>query len=298
MRIERIDLNLFIVFEAIYRERSVTKVAAQLNLTQPSVSNALSRLRQTFDDPLFVRTPSGMSPTPVSESIIKDVRDALRLMHRSVESSAKFEPEVSDKVFHLGMNDLAESLLLPKLRGILKRTAPNLSVTSYYVDRQSAVEEMKAGHIDLLIDAPMLNTKELFNKPLKNLPYVIAMRKGHPLAKKSVSIDKYLSCEHIHVSSRRRGRGQVDIGLHALGKTRDIKMRVQHYLVADRIVGETDLLWTVPKMLADSLSLEVCEAPFDIAPLSWQLFWHKQSDSDPANVWIREVIVDIVKNYS
>ncbi|MCV6614006.1 MAG: LysR family transcriptional regulator, partial [Cellvibrionaceae bacterium] len=154
MRLGKIDLNLFVLLDAIYRERSVTKVAMQLSLTQPAVSNALSRLRQTFDDPLFIRTPEGMVPTPVAESVIQDVRKALNLLGRSVDISAKFEPQQSDKVFNLGMNDLAESLLLPKLRERLKSEAPNIAITSYYVERRTATEELKAGIIDLLVDTP------------------------------------------------------------------------------------------------------------------------------------------------
>lgn len=136
VRLDRLDLNLFVVLDAIYRERSVTKVAAQLSLTQPAVSNALGRLRQTFDDPLFVRTPEGMKPTPVADSVINDVRQALTLLGRSVDTLAQFDPKTSDKVFNLGMNDLAESLLLPKLRALLKEQAPGVSITSYYVERR------------------------------------------------------------------------------------------------------------------------------------------------------------------
>ena len=294
MRLDKIDLNLFVVLEAIYREGSVTRVAAQLNLTQPAVSNALARMRQTFDDPLFVRTPEGMKPTPVAESVIQDVREALTLLERSVEAGAQFDPMRSDRVFYLGMNDLAESLLLPRLREMLRVQAPNISITSYYVERRAAAEDLKAGVIDILIDAPISNSRELINEPLKSLPYVIAMRPDHSLSEQSVSVEDYLAMEHIHVSSRRKGRGQMDLALHALGFSRRVSMRVQNYLVAARITEETDLLWTVPRVLADTLPLVTKELPFDVDPLGWQLYWHKQADADPGSQWMRQLIRDLV----
>ncbi len=295
MRLEKVDLNLFVVFDAIYRERSVTKVAVLLNLTQPAVSNALSRLRQTFDDPLFVRTPNGMAPTPVADSVVGDVREALALLGRSVGVNARFDPSTSEKVFCLGMNDLAESLLLPRLHAVVNTNAPKVSITSYYVAREAATDDLKAGTIDLLLDAPLVNAKELNQERLGELPYVVAMRPEHPLAKGELKVDDYLAGEHIHVSSRRKGRGQMDIALHALGYRRRVAMRVQNYLVAARITAETDLIWTVPKVLADTLSLHTVALPFAVDPLEWNLYWSKSAENDPANQWMRDVFKAVAR---
>ena len=294
MRLEKVDLNLFVVFDAIYRERSVTKVAVLLNLTQPAVSNALSRLRDTFDDPLFIRTPNGMAPTPVADSVVGDVRAALALLDQSVAVNARFDPMLSEKVFNLGMNDLAESLLLPHLHAAIKSTAPKISLTSYYVAREAATEDLRSGGIDLLIDAPVVNAKELSHKSLVKLPYVVAVRPGHPLVSQALTVDGYLAGEHIHVSSRRKGRGQMDIALHALGFRRRVAMRVQNYLVAARITAETDLLWTVPKVLAEQLPLQIVELPFEVEPLVWNLYWTKSAENDPASQWMREIICTAV----
>ena len=294
MRLERIDLNLFVVFDAIYRERSVTKVAVLLNLTQPAVSNALSRLRQTLDDPLFVRTPDGMAPTPVADNVVGDVRDALALLGRSVGVNVRFDPLSSEKVFHVGMNDLAESLLLPRIQDLVKEQAPNVSITSYYIERETATGDLKAGLIDLLLDTPMVKAKAMSVQHLAKLPYVLAMRPEHPLAGKEISVDDYLAAEHLHVSSRRKGRGQMDVALHTLGYQRRVKMRVQNYLVAARIAEESDLLWTVPKVLADTLPLHSTELPFPVEPLVWNLYWHKNAENDPANQWLRGMFEGVV----
>jgi DNA-binding transcriptional LysR family regulator len=295
VRLDKIDLNLFVVFDAIYRERSVTRVASQLNLTQPAVSNALGRLRQTFDDPLFVRTPEGMAPTPVADTVVGDVREAIRLLHQSVGVSACFDPAGSEKVFRLGMNDLAESLLLPRLHAAVKSQAPKVSLTSYYVARESATEELKAGVIDLLLDAPVVNARELHQKPLAAFPYVLAMRRKNPLVGRKVTLDEYLAGEHLHVSSRRKGRGHVDIALHRLNRQRQVKMRVQNYLVAARITQQTDLLWTVPAILAETFPLHTTALPFKAEPLAWNLYWSKSAEDDPASCWMRGIIEQVVQ---
>ncbi|GAB3279398.1 LysR family transcriptional regulator [Parahaliea aestuarii] len=288
MRLDHIDLNLFVLFDALYRERNVTRVAMQLNLTQPAVSNALGRLRQSFDDPLFLRTPDGMQPTPVAERMVADVREALVLLRRSVGAGARFVPATSDKTFRLGMNDLAESLLLPALQSSLAHAAPGVAVASYYVDRASAVDELRAGRSDLLLDAPVFNARELRHAPLASLPYVVAMRRGHPLARRKMTEKAYLAAEHLHVSSRRRGRGQVEIALHSRNLRRRVSMRVQNYLVAARIAQQTDLLWTVPRVLLPLVDLVSRPLPFPVPPLEWHLFWHGNADGDPANQWLRQ----------
>jgi len=298
VRLDRIDLNLFVVMEAIYRERSVTKVAQHLNLTQPAVSNALSRLRQTFDDPLFVRTPEGMMPTPVADSVIADVRKALGLLNRSVGINARFDPLRSDKKFRLAMNDLAQSLVLPRLQARVRALAPSVTLSSFYADRQSAVEELKNGSLDLLLDAPEVNARDLGQQALTQLPYVVAMRLQHPLVNTDITLENYLANEHVHVSSRRTGRGQADIGLHALGYSRPIAMRVQHYRVAEEVVRANDLLWTVPKILADRTNLIQYPLPFDVEPLRWNLFWGRSAADDPANRWLRSLMLEVVSELS
>ncbi len=294
MRLDKIDLNLFVVFEAIYRERSITQVATALNLTQPAVSNALARLRQSLDDPLFVRTPQGMYPTPVADNLIGDVRAALGLLERGVGATARFDPLRSEKVFNLAMNDLGEALLLPQLQQQLQQLAPLTSLTSYYVSRDKATEELKAGVIDLLLDVPAVNARELQFAPVAALDYVVAMRPGHPLtAKRRLGLKEYLACDHLHVSSRRRGRGQVDIALHTLGEHRRVALRVANYLVAERVTAQSDLLWTLPATLTRQLKLEVRKVPFTIEPLVWNLYWHKSTADDPANSWLRELLLGV-----
>jgi len=130
-------------------------------------------------------------------------------------------------------------------------------------------------------------------QPLRELPYAVAMRSDHPLAKKKISLDDYLAAEHLHVSSRRKGRGQVDIALNRVGKQRQIAVRIQNYLVAAKVAKETDLLWTTPKVLAKAFNLHSVNLPFEVDPLVWNLYWARSTEEDPANRWLRAKLASI-----
>lgn len=288
MRLEKIDLNLFVVFDAVYRERNVTRVAQRLHLTQPAVSNALGRLRQTFDDPLFVRTPDGMQPTPLADSVVADVRKALGLLRDSVVVNARFEAAASTRTYRLGMNELAQMLLLPRLQALMSREAPGAGLQCYYVDRATAVNDLKSGDLDLVLEVPQAGGRELSRQTLGELPYVVAMRPEHPLANATLTLDDYLAARHLLVSGRRRGRGQPDVALQALGLQREIAVRVQGYTVAAAITAADDLLWTVPAALALHTRLHVTALPFECQPLRFALYWTREADQDPASRWIRE----------
>ena len=292
MRLDKIDLNLFVVFDAVYRERNVTRVAQRLHLTQPAVSNALGRLRQTFDDPLFIRTPTGMQPTPVADSVINDVRKALGLLRDSVGVNARFDPATSQQTFRLGMNELAQMLLLPHLQHRLTELAPQANLQCYYVDRTSAVEELRSGGLDVLLETPQFNARELSHLALGELHYQVAMRPGHPLANKPLSLEDYLQARHLLVSGRRRGRGQADVALNNLGHTREIALRLQGYSVAAAVTEEGDLLWTVPEPMARQRGLHIAELPFQCEPLQFNLYWLREADEDPANRWIRGQVAE------
>lgn len=295
MRLEKIDLNLFVLFDALYQERGVTKVAQRLNITQPAVSNALGRLRQTFDDPLFVRTPSGMAPTPVADNVIVDVRKALSLLGKSVAGGAKFDPEYSEKEFRLGMNDMAQALVFPLLLKRIRSLAADVRISCYYVDRQSATDDLKSGALDMLLDSPSVNAREFNQQELAQLPYVVVTSKKYAKKMGSLTLENYIAGHHLHVSSRRSGRGQVDIALHAKGLKRAVSLRLQNYLVAERVTAENDIFWTAPKLLADQTRLLQSQPPLTVEPLVWNLYWHKSAEEDSANQWMREQITLTVK---
>lgn len=294
MRLDQVDLNLFVVFETIYSERNLTRAAEILHVTQPAISNALNRLRSVYEDELFVRHPRGMLPTPVAENIIGHVRQALELLNSSLQEGAAFDPQRSEKTFVLSMNDLAEMLVLPQLLQQVRQQAPHVRVHNFYIGRDALVRELSAGQVDLAIDVPLVNDANVVHTPISAQAYVCMLRPGHPLLKRSLSLDDYLSLEHVHVSSRRTGGGYVDFALSKLGRKRHIAIRLQHYFAAPNVIRESDMALTVPRTLANRVDLPCVEVPFLLDSLDWHLYWHRSADSDGANRWMRDLIAGLL----
>jgi DNA-binding transcriptional LysR family regulator len=295
MRLNQVDLNLFVVFEAIYAKRNLTRAAEVLCISQPAVSNALMRMRKTFNDQLFVSTPQGMVPTPVAENIAGRVGEALQLLNASVQEADLFQPATAQKVFRVSMNDLTEALLLPALGEILKLQAPGIRIESYFSNRRDVPRELAAGALDLAIDAPLINDPQLLHGPLRSERYVCMLRKGHPLADQTLSLKNYLSLGHIHISSRREGLGHVDTVLNKLGEVRKIQMRVQHYMVAPLIAMRTDLALTAPLGLVQGYDAIQMELPFELPSQEWHLYWHRSADRDQANAWLRDKLLQYIR---
>ncbi len=294
MRLNQVDLNLFVVFDAIYSERNLTRAAEVLFITQPAVSNALGRLRKTFNDQLFVRSPQGMVPTPIADNIIPRVREALLLLNTSVQHGHEFLPAEAEKTYRFSMNDMAESFILAPLIETLHRKAPGIRLESYYVERDNLAKELTAGTLDFSIDIPLVADPQLCHAPFSSSRYVVLVRKDHPDVGSSLTLDQYLALKHVHVSSRRTGLGHVDMALNTLGRQRQIQLRVQHYQVAPQIIACSDLALTVPLQYARNNGLKAVELPLSLSPLNWHLYWHKSVDGDQANRWMREQVLNLV----
>ena len=294
MNLSKVDLNLFIVFDAIYTEANLTRAGQIVGITQPAVSNALSRLRETFNDPLFVRTAQGMVPTPMAQNIIGPVRNALQLLRVSVQESRIFNPLQANKTFRISMTDLIEAVILPPLFQRLRRQAPAVQIESFLAKRRETTKELAAGRIDFAVDAPLNTDPQVRHVKLLEDRYVCAMRKGHPLAKDKISLDDYLSLTHIHISSRRSGLGLVDLALGKMGIQRKIALRSQHYLMASQVMHQTDMAMTVPESFAHRHGLHAVELPVnDVPAQETHLYWHESTDQDPANRWMREQLIEL-----
>ncbi len=292
MRLNQVDLNLFVVFDAIYTERNLTRAAEILYLSQPAVSNALARLRRTFDDPLFIRMQKTMVPTPAAENMIGRIRKALLLMKSSLQDEGVFHAEKSDKIFRINMSDLIAAMILPPVEEMARARAPGVNLESYHIPRQELARELAMGTMDFSIDVPLLNDPQLCHAPLLKERYVCMMRKDHPLAREPLTMENYLKLSHIHVSSRRSGQGYVENALNALGLRRHVHLRLQHYMVAPLVVMRSDLALTAPLALVRQYEAHIVELPFDLPDLELHLYWHKSRDADPANLWMRRKIME------
>lgn len=294
----KVDLNLFIVFDAIYTEANLTRAGQIVGITQPAVSNALARLRDTFNDPLFIRTAQGMVPTPMAQNIIGPVRNALQLLRTSVQESRTFNPAQANKTYRISMTDLSEQILLPPLLQTLCRQAPSIHIESFLSKRREMTKELAAGRLDFAIDAPVNTDPQVRHVKLLDDQYVCAMRQGHPLAKTSISLDEYLAMSHIHISSRRHGLGYVDLTLGKMGLQRKVTLRSQHYLMAISVLQKTDMAITIPEHFARRYQLHYVPLPVDVPRIETHLYWHGSTDQDPANRWMREQMIELAQQAS
>ncbi len=293
MNLNTLDLNLFVVFDTIFQERNLTRASEVLNVTQPAVSNALTRLRARFGDPLFVRAGHAMMPTPVAQNLAGPVRQALRQLQGSLDQLGRFDPQHSDKTFSISIGEAAAAVLLPGLIRSVSADAPLVKIHTYQVDRHEIALELASGGLDFAIDIPQLAKSELNAAKIWQDRYVCVLRKSHPLARRRLTMQRYLALDHVTVSSRRRGRSLVDIALQRLGWQARTVLRVSHVEAALHAVMETDMAANVALSTARLYDVAVRELPFDTPPLEQILYWHKNADLDPANVWMREKIVAV-----
>lgn len=292
--ISRIDLNLFVVFDAIVREGSISAAARSLSLTQPAVSHALARLRERLDDELFVRRGRQMAPTARARALIGPVREALTGLQACLSSEPVFHPASARRTFVLGLRDGLEACVLPPLMKVLLRTAPGVEVQSLTVSRRDTLRELAAGRLDLAMDVQLPVSGDICQQPLVQSPLVVLMRQRHPLAGRPLTLDDYLASAHVLVSSRRRGPGLEDFGLAQAGHQRRIALRCQHYQAAMEVVAATDLLLTLPEVLAGELAdrrFTAVALPLALPMLAMHLYWHRDMDADPGHRWLRQMLL-------
>lgn len=295
MNLSKVDLNLFIVFDAIYTEANLTRTGQIVGITQPAVSNALARLRETFNDPLFVRSAQGMVPTPMAQNIIGPVCNALSLLRVSVQESRIFNTQQAAKTYRISMTDLTETVILPLLFQRLRPLAPTVEIENFLYKQRETAKELAAGRLDFAVDAPLNTDPQVRHVKLIEDRYVCAMRKGHPMAgKDKLTLDDYLGLTHIHISSRRNSQGHVDLALGKIGLQRKIALRSQHYLMASQVLQQTDMVMTVPERFARRHELHWFNLPVnDVPPVETHLYWHESTDQDPANRWMHEQMIEL-----
>lgn len=298
MHLSQVDLNLFVVLEAIYREGNITRAGQQLNLTQPAISHALKRLRDLLQDPLFVRQGAHMMPTPFTRNMIEQVRQALQILEGNLSQTHNFVPEQTRRRFHLSLWEYLEALILPQLLNRLAQAAPGMSITTSRVKRRDLETELASGSVDLAIEIPMTTSDRMRQKWLLNEPFVVIAREGHPEISGALDLDTYLGQRHIQVSSRRQGPSLIDVELNRRGLRRQVFLRSQHNFTACMVVSKTDMLLTLPERHARLLNAgstnQIYPFPLHAPRLEAHLYWHESVENDPANRWLREEIEKIL----
>ena len=296
------DLNLLPIAVALYDELSVSRAARRLGMSQPAVSKALRRLRETFADPLFVRRPSGIVPTPRAHAIIHAARPHLQRLHEDLLRGERFDPSVSTRTITLATSDIAEMAFFSSILEYLRAHAPKCPVRTMSVRDEQLAEGLEKGDIDVAAGYfPTLALRNFRERRLSKHGFACLMRAGHPLWKSRLTVASYLAAEHIVV--RREGSSQalLERYIERRKMRRKIAVYTSHVLSVPFIVMESDLVATLPYAVVTrfaSLSSQVAAAlpPFDI-PYDLKLHWHRRFDNDPRSLWLREQLAAAFKDH-
>ena len=298
MELTDLDLNLLVVFNQVLTERSVSKVADKLGLTQPAVSNSLARLRKLLDDELLLRTPRGMEPTPFADQLAETVAYALGALHSAINQRTTFDPSTSQRSFTIGMTDIGEIYFLPMLMHALQREAPGVSIKTVLITADNLKDEMEAGRVDLAIGLIPQLKAGFFQRRLLRQRYVCMFRKGHRLDKRRVTLKNFSEAEHVVVVSAGTGHSKVDELLDRSGVKRRVRLTVPHYVAVGHLLQTTDLVATVPELFAEKVvgpfDLVAVTHPATLPQIAINLFWHAKYHKDPTNQWLRGLVFKLL----
>ena len=297
MELHEVDLNLLVVFNQLLVERRVTKVAENLGISQPAVSNSLAKLRKLCGDELFLRTPKGMEPTPYAEQLAESVSYALAMLHSGLNQRTSFEPSSAKRSFTIGMTDIGEIYFLPELLERLHRDAPGVSLSTVRNTAVNLRDDLESGKVDLAIGLLPNLKAGFFQRRLFTHDYVCLVRQGHRLDKRRMSLAEFSAAEHLLVVSAGTGHGKVDELLQRSGIERLIRLTVPHYVSVGHILQRSDLVATVPDRLADRLvepfGLVKVPHPAKLPDIAINVFWHAKYHRSPASRWLRGVVFEL-----
>lgn len=297
MDLREIDLNLLVVFNQLLLDRSVSTSAEKLNLTQPAVSNALKRLRAVLKDELFLRTSRGMEPTPYALHLAEPVVYALNALQTALTTRDSFDPLTSTRKFQLAMTDIGEMYFMPPLMVTLSKLAPRVRVSTVRPQSGNLREDMESGTVDLAMGLlPNLQTG-FFQRRLFRHKYVCVFRKDHPTVKSPMTLKQFSELDHVGVVAANTGHSEIDGLLERAGIKRNMRLVVPHFIAVGHILQTTDLIATLPERFAERCNvpfgLVTSPHPAQLPDIAINLFWHAKFNRDPANMWIRQLFVEL-----
>ena len=301
-----LDLNLLRVFDEVMAERSLTRAARNLSLTQPAVSNALRRLRDTLGDELVQRSGQAMAPTPRALAIWPSVREALQQLQESLAPS-EFVPASANTTFVLAMADATAAELIPGLVETLELEAPGVSVRVVPLTTRDPRRLLDEESCDLAIGYFPSVLAEITSRaqsgeamPFNHLrlydgEYVCVMRTDHPLASGPLTLNRFCAARHMLVSFSGRPYGFIDESLASLGRKRKVVLTVNQFFTAGRVVANSNLLTVLPRHfvrvtgIAEQLVLR--PLPFEVSPVHVDAVWHRRAQQHSGHVWLRQALM-------
>jgi len=296
--IKKIDLNLLVVLDALLDERNVTRAAVRLGYTQPTISGMLTRLRDLFGDPLFVRTQRGLLATPRAQALAAPLKqllaDSQRLVARDV-----FDPASAKATFSISSNDYMQQALLVPLIKVLRDEARHVRIAITPPIIEGLAEALARGQIDLAITIPEFAVSDLRSRLLYREHYVVAVRPQHPLARRAaMTVERFCNYDHLVVSPTGGSfEGPTDQALARLQLRRKVRYSVPSFLLLPEMLQTDDLVALVPSRLLseNNKRLVVLNPPVDVPGFDVIAVWHPRVDKDIAHRWLRSRLVNIAK---
>jgi DNA-binding transcriptional LysR family regulator len=296
------DLNLLHIAIALYDDLSVSRAARHLGMSQPAVSKALRRLRETFDDPLFVRSPRGIVPTPRAHAIVRAARPHLQHLQEDLLKGERFDPATSTRPFTVAVSDVAEMAFFPSIVEHFRTHAPKCLVSTISVSDPQLAEGLEKGDIDLAAGYfPALALRNFRQRRLSRHGFACLMRAGHPLWKSRLTVSAFQAAEHVVVHSEGRSLEVLERFIERRKIRRKIGVYTSHVLSVPFIVMESPLVATLPFAVVTrfaSLTSGVAASlpPFDVQ-YELKLHWHRRFDNDPRSLWLREQLAAVFKDH-
>jgi len=293
------DLNLLVGFDALMMERSVTRAARRVGLTQSAMSNMLRRLRSLLDDDVLVRVGHEMVPTARAIQLEAPIRCALREIQGAMAPPPAFDAATSNQVFWVGLRDYMEGMFLSGLAASLGKRAPNVEVRVRRIESLDPIPQLQRGDFGLAVGYfPDLH-EHLRSEHFLDDEYVVIARKRHPEVRAgAITLDRYVNSSHVLISPMGGSVGLVDQVLAAQGRTRHVALGVATFLAALPVVARTDLLCTLPRGIAEALAselrLQIMSPPIELPPTTVTLVWHERVHDDPGYRWLRQELANLV----
>jgi DNA-binding transcriptional LysR family regulator len=299
MELKTFDLNLLVVFEAVLRERGVTKAGEKLGLSQPAMSHALNRLRWMLKDQLFVRTPEGMMPTPRAEYLAEPICRALFDLQRTLDPE-DFLPEEADRRFTIAANNYAASVLAGPIFAECRAVAPNVRLDLRPSGTLNVPELLDRGELDVALVGQQAQVGRFSSQLLMEDEFVAVMRRGHPMARQRLVLETFASLPHLVISSSGDDLGFVDTELAACGLTRSVMVEAP-YLSAGSILTQSDMVTVMGRQIAENFrrafAIELMPLPIPSGPLGSVMVWHSRFDDHPGHQWLRATIISVAGQF-
>lgn len=291
----RLDLNLLAVFDALLREGHLTRAGASLGMTQSATSHALKRLRDYFDDPLFVKAGRGVMPTPKARAVGEPIRRVMARVREEVMPAARFDPARERRTFTFCMSDMGELVFLPELLSRLQRVAPHTRVKTIQTPAHLIDRVLADGEADLAVGSPRHAPEGLYQQELFRHSFVCLVHADHPSPHPALTMEEYTALSHVVVNLAGQGMPAYDAAVEEAGVVRDVIVTTPHFLLVPWLIAQNPhYVATVPRALATIFArhgiVKAKRPPVEIPGFALRQYWHPRFHADVANRWLRQLV--------